>query len=138
MKFSSSDPAITFGSFYYLLCRCKKDDLKRIAKATGGTILVSLASIENDGEEVFEASNLGVAESVAEDRFADDECLIIKGGAKHTQSSIILRGANSFMLDEMERSMNDALQVRACVCVCVCELHCTSIITVRQKGAKPP
>jgi T-complex protein 1 subunit alpha len=90
--------------------RCKKDDLKRIAKATGGTILVSLASIENDGEEVFEASNLGVAESVAEDRFADDECLIIKGGAKHTQSSIILRGANSFMLDEMERSMNDALQ----------------------------
>uniref|UniRef100_A0A7S1IE80 T-complex protein 1 subunit alpha n=1 Tax=Eutreptiella gymnastica TaxID=73025 RepID=A0A7S1IE80_9EUGL len=90
--------------------RCKKDDLKRIAKATGGTILVSLASIEQDGEETFDASNLGTAAAVVEERFADDECLIVKGGLKHTQSSIILRGANSFMLDEMERSMNDALQ----------------------------
>lgn len=90
--------------------RCKKDDLKRIAKATGGTILVSLASIEQDGEETFDASNLGTAESVSEERFADDECLIVKGGIRHTQSSIILRGANAFMLDEMERSMNDSLQ----------------------------
>ena len=90
--------------------RCKKDDLKRIAKATGGTILVSLASIEHDGEEAFDASNLGTAGSVVEERFADDECLIVKGGCRHTQSSIVLRGANSFMLDEMERSMNDALQ----------------------------
>lgn len=90
--------------------RVKKDDLKRIAKATGGTILLSLASIDHEGAEVFDPSNLGIAESIMEERFADDECLIIKGGAKHTQSSIILRGANSFMLDEMERSMNDALQ----------------------------
>lgn len=90
--------------------RVKKDDLKRIAKATGGQILISLASSEQEGEEVFEASSLGIAEQVSEERFADDECIIIKGGAKHTQSSIILRGANSFMLDEMERSINDALQ----------------------------
>eukprot|EP01004_Peranema_trichophorum_P002736 NODE_1770_length_1816_cov_116.672770_g1500_i0.p1 GENE.NODE_1770_length_1816_cov_116.672770_g1500_i0~~NODE_1770_length_1816_cov_116.672770_g1500_i0.p1 ORF type:complete len:549 (+),score=122.28 NODE_1770_length_1816_cov_116.672770_g1500_i0:66-1712(+) len=90
--------------------RVKKDDLKRIAKATGGQILLSLASTEQDGEEVYEASSLGQAELVSEERFADDECIIIKGGSKHTQSSIILRGANSFMLDEMERSINDALQ----------------------------
>eukprot|EP00906_Rhabdomonas_costata_P016640 RCo023889 len=90
--------------------RVKKDDLKRIAKATGGSILLSLASTEGEGDETYDASSLGTAESVMEQRFADDEFLVIKGGAKHTQSSIILRGANSFMLDEMERSMNDALQ----------------------------
>eukprot|EP00997_Jenningsia_sp_PLL12_P007922 NODE_461_length_1724_cov_5.533731_g385_i0.p1 GENE.NODE_461_length_1724_cov_5.533731_g385_i0~~NODE_461_length_1724_cov_5.533731_g385_i0.p1 ORF type:complete len:323 (-),score=139.41 NODE_461_length_1724_cov_5.533731_g385_i0:170-1138(-) len=90
--------------------RIKKDDLKRIAKATGGTIMVSLSSIEQEGEETFDPSNLGIAESMHEERFADDECIVIRGGAKHTHSSIILRGANSFMLDEMERSLNDALQ----------------------------
>ena len=75
---------------------------------------MSLASIEQDGEEMYDAANLGTADSVQEERFADDECILIKGGAKHTQSSIVLRGANSFMLDEMERSMNDALQVQPC------------------------
>eukprot|EP01012_Entosiphon_sulcatum_P012777 TRINITY_DN1806_c0_g1_i1.p1 TRINITY_DN1806_c0_g1~~TRINITY_DN1806_c0_g1_i1.p1 ORF type:complete len:567 (+),score=148.12 TRINITY_DN1806_c0_g1_i1:172-1701(+) len=90
--------------------RCKLDDLKRIAKATGGKVVASLASTEQEGEETFEASLLGTADLVMEERFADDECIIIKGGARHTHSSIILRGANGFMLDEMERSVNDALQ----------------------------
>lgn len=89
--------------------RCKKDDLKRIAKATGGSLIVSMASTDLEGEESFEASSLGLAESVSEERFADDECLIISGGQRNTQASIILRGANGFMLDEMERSVNDAL-----------------------------
>eukprot|EP01006_Ploeotia_vitrea_P057545 TRINITY_DN68188_c8_g3_i1.p1 TRINITY_DN68188_c8_g3~~TRINITY_DN68188_c8_g3_i1.p1 ORF type:complete len:543 (+),score=95.29 TRINITY_DN68188_c8_g3_i1:66-1694(+) len=90
--------------------RCKKDDLKRIAKATGGHLIVNMASTEQEGEETFEAANLGSAEEVSEERFADDECIIIKGGVKQTSSSVILRGANSFMLDEMERALNDALQ----------------------------
>merc|ERR1712179_12982 len=40
--------------------RCKKQDLKRIAKATGATFVTSLANME--GEESFEASQLGEAE----------------------------------------------------------------------------
>jgi len=88
--------------------RCKKEDLKRIAKATGGTVLLTLANLE--GEESFEASSLGVAEEVIEERIADDECLLIKTNNKRS-SSIILRGANSVLLDEMERSLHDALSI---------------------------
>jgi T-complex protein 1 subunit alpha len=39
--------------------RCKKVDLKRIAKATGATFCTSLANLE--GEESFEVSMLGEA-----------------------------------------------------------------------------
>eukprot|EP01002_Notosolenus_urceolatus_P016133 NODE_958_length_1654_cov_41.213084_g789_i0.p2 GENE.NODE_958_length_1654_cov_41.213084_g789_i0~~NODE_958_length_1654_cov_41.213084_g789_i0.p2 ORF type:complete len:538 (-),score=199.83 NODE_958_length_1654_cov_41.213084_g789_i0:40-1449(-) len=87
--------------------RVKKEDLKRIAKATGGTVVSSLANL--DGDESFSPSSLGRAESVTEERFADDECIIIRGGSEKTNSSIILRGANSYMLDEMERALHDAL-----------------------------
>lgn len=88
--------------------RCKKEDLKRIAKATGGTVLVSLA--DTAGNESFDAANLGTAEEVAQERIADDECTIIRTGNRKA-ASIILRGANSVMLDEMERSLHDALCV---------------------------
>jgi T-complex protein 1 subunit alpha len=88
--------------------RCKKEDLKRIAKATGGSVLLTLANLE--GEESFEASSLGSAEEVIEERIADDECILIKT-TNNKSSSIILRGANGVMLDEMERSMHDSLSI---------------------------
>jgi len=87
--------------------RCKKEDLKRIAKATGGTLLTNLSNLE--GDESFDASSLGIAEEVAQERIADDELILIKGCKNTKSSSIIMRGANGFMLDEMERSMHDAL-----------------------------
>lgn len=57
--------------------RCKKEDLKRIARATGGTMLVTLANLE--GDESFEASFLGSAETVVQERVCDDELILIKG-----------------------------------------------------------
>lgn len=57
--------------------RCKKSDLKRIAKATGAQFLSTLANLE--GEEAFDASMLGHAEEVVQDRICDDELLLIKG-----------------------------------------------------------
>lgn len=88
--------------------RCKKEDLKRIAKATGGSVLLTLANLE--GDESFDASCLGTADEVVEERIADDECLLVKTSNKKS-SSIILRGANSMLLDEMERSLHDALSI---------------------------
>jgi len=72
--------------------RCKKDDLRRIAKATGATLLSSLANL--DGEESFEASSLGSAEEVVQSRISDDELILVKGTKVVSSSSIILRGAN--------------------------------------------
>ena len=57
--------------------RCKKLDLKRIAKATGGQLLLTLSNLE--GEETFDSSMLGQADEVVEQRVSDDELILIKG-----------------------------------------------------------
>ncbi|KAL3188074.1 hypothetical protein MRX96_004301 [Rhipicephalus microplus] len=87
--------------------RCKKQDLRRIAKATGAQLLVSLANME--GEESFDASMLGDAEEVVQEKVCDDELILIKKPKVQTASSIIIRGANDFFVDEVERSIHDAL-----------------------------
>lgn len=56
--------------------RCKKVDLKRIAKATGATLVASLSNLE--GEETFEPSFLGEAKEVVQERICDDELILIK------------------------------------------------------------
>lgn len=87
--------------------RCKKEDLRRIAKATGATLVSALSDL--NGDEKFETSNLGHAEEVVQERISDDECILVKGTKAHTSASIILRGANEYSLDEMERSVHDSL-----------------------------
>ena len=87
--------------------RCKKEDLRRIAKATGATLVSSLSDL--NGDEKFEAASLGHAEEVIQERISDDECILVKGTKVHTSASIILRGSNDYQLDEMERSVHDSL-----------------------------
>lgn len=89
--------------------RCKKEDLKRIARATGATLVGNMSNME--GDETFEPSYLGYAEEVSQERFSDDECILIKKPKKHSAASIILRGPNDYTLDEMERSIHDSLCV---------------------------
>lgn len=76
--------------------RCKKEDLRRIAKATGASFVSSLANLE--GEETFDSSMLGHAEEVVQEKFGDDECILVKGTKVVSSSSIILRGANGARL----------------------------------------
>lgn len=87
--------------------RCKKEDLRRIAKATGATLISSLSDL--NGDEKFEASSLGHAEEVVQERISDDECILVKGTKAHSSASIILRGPSDYQLDEMERSIHDSL-----------------------------
>ncbi|KAF4097012.1 T-complex protein 1 subunit alpha [Onychostoma macrolepis] len=89
--------------------RVLKRDLKRIAKSTGATVCSSLSNLE--GEETFEVTMLGQAEEVVQERVCDDELILIKNTKVRTSASIVLRGANDFMCDEMERSLHDALCV---------------------------
>ncbi|KAG8628081.1 hypothetical protein KVT40_003954 [Elsinoe batatas] len=89
------------------LRRCKREDLRRIAKATGATLVSALSDL--NGDEKFEASSLGSAEEVVQERISDDECILVKGTKAHSSASIILRGANEYSLDEMERSVHDSL-----------------------------
>uniref|UniRef100_A0A2K5WEK2 T-complex protein 1 subunit alpha n=1 Tax=Macaca fascicularis TaxID=9541 RepID=A0A2K5WEK2_MACFA len=89
--------------------RVLKRELKRLVKASGATILSTLANLE--GEETFEAAMLGQAEEVVQERICEIELILIKNTKAHTSASIILRGANDFMYDEMERSLHDTLCV---------------------------
>lgn len=109
--------------------RCKREDLRRIAHATGATLINSMSNLE--GDEVFEPAFLGFAEEVSQERISDDECILVKGTKANSSSSIILRGSNGksifdvlrakrvtneklnvdFQLDEMERSVHDSLSV---------------------------
>jgi len=87
--------------------RCKPEDLRRIRDVTGAKICLSLATI--DGGEEFDPSFLGEAEEVSEVRVADDEMIVIRGGKEHRSQSILLRGPNEHVLEEVERSLHDAL-----------------------------
>jgi len=88
--------------------RCGRDDLKRLAKATGGKLVVTMADM--DGNETFDEDCIGHCDSVREERVGDGEMLYFygcKGGA----CTVVLRGANEYMLDEMDRSLHDSLCV---------------------------
>ena len=45
------------------------------------------------------------------ERVCDDDIIMIKGGSAGKAVTILLRGANDYMLDEMDRSVHDALCV---------------------------
>nr|BAC22124.1 t-complex polypeptide 1 [Bruguiera sexangula] len=87
--------------------RVRKEDMRHVAKATGATLVSTFADME--GEETFDSSLLGQAEEVVEERIADDDVIMIKGTKTTSAVSLILRGANDYMLDEMERALHDAL-----------------------------
>merc|ERR1712217_457933 len=81
--------------------------MRRIAKCTGAQMLLTMATME--GDEAFESSYLGTAEEVVEQRVGDNDFIFIKGCAATKAATILLRGANEFMLEEADRSIHDAL-----------------------------
>ncbi|GMP42806.1 hypothetical protein CsSME_00012417 [Camellia sinensis var. sinensis] len=87
--------------------RVRKVDIRQVAKATGATVVSSFADME--GEETFDSSLLGHADEVVEECIADDDVIMIKGTKNSSAVSLILRGANDYMLDEMERALHDSL-----------------------------
>jgi len=89
--------------------RVKKEDIRRIAKATGGTVVVTMADLE--GNEVFDEANLGTCQTVCEERVGDGELLYFRECSNGKACTVVLRGANEFMLDEMDRALHDSLCV---------------------------
>lgn len=89
--------------------RVKKEDMTRIAKATGGKVVVTMADLE--GDEVFDSSCLGSCDEVSEERVGDNELIYFRGCKGGHACTIVLRGANEFMIDEMERALHDSLCV---------------------------
>jgi T-complex protein 1 subunit alpha len=71
--------------------------------------MVTLADME--GEESVDPMNLGACQAVQEVRVGDGEMLHFEGCRGQGASTIVLRGANEYMLDEMERALHDTLSI---------------------------
>lgn len=94
--------------------RCTKSDLLAIASATGGRLILSLA--DEDGNETVDPTAFGTADEVSETKVGYGELIYIKGTPLKRAQSIILRGANDYMLDEIDRSLHDAMcAVKRCL-----------------------
>jgi len=87
--------------------RVDKKDIRRLAKCTGAEIVLTMATME--GDEEFDPKWLGSAEQVVEQRVGDNDFVFIKGCSATKAATILLRGANEFMLEESSRSVHDAL-----------------------------
>ena len=89
--------------------RVSTRDLHRIAKSTGATVVESLVNLE--GIEQFESSNLGSCKTFRQEKIGDNELIVLRGCGDGSSATVLLRGANTSMLDEMSRSLHDALCV---------------------------
>jgi len=87
--------------------RVDKKDMRRISKCTGAQLMLTLATLE--GDEAFDEAYLGKADEVSEQRVGDNDYIFIKGCSAAKAATILLRGANEYMLDEADRSVHDAL-----------------------------
>src|SRR5213594_4454615 len=87
----------------YAVRRAKESDMKKLAKATGGKIVVDL----ND----LNTKDLGRADLVEERKIGEDEMTFITGCKNAKAVSILIRGGTEHVVDEVERIMHDALRV---------------------------
>lgn len=89
--------------------RIEKKKLRFIARLTGGKIIGSFANFE--AEESYDAADLGHCDRVEEQRVGDRDVIFIMGCSSTAAQTILLRGPNYYMLDEIERSLHDSLCV---------------------------
>ena len=83
--------------------RVKRSDIEKISKATGAKIVSNIEDLTPD--------DLGFAKLVEERKVGNDKMIFVEGCPNPKAVTILLRGANDMVLDEAERSLNDALHV---------------------------
>ena len=79
------------------------NDLEKLAKATGGTILASTKDIAAD--------TLGEAKLVEEVKIGDDKLVYVRDCKDPRAVTVVIRGGSDHVVDEAERSFHDALCV---------------------------
>lgn len=83
--------------------RIKESDLTKLAKATGARIVTNLDDLSE--------KDLGTAELVEERKIEEDRWVFIEG-CRHPKSvTLLLRGGSQRVVDEVERSIHDAIMV---------------------------
>ena len=85
--------------------RVKESDMDKLSRATGGRIANNLDDLKPE--------DLGHADLVEERKIGDDDMVFIEGCKDPKSVSILIRAGLERMVDEAERTMNDALSVVA-------------------------
>jgi thermosome len=87
----------------YTVRRVKKSDMEKLAKATGAEVVTDLSDLKK--------SMLGSAGEVELRQIGEDKMTFVTGCKKASAVSILLRGGTEHIVDEMDRSLHDALSV---------------------------
>ena len=83
--------------------RVKKSDMEKLARATGGRVVSNLSDLK--------VSDLGSCEVVEERKIGEDRMVFVEGCKDPKAVAIFIRAGLERMIDEGERTMNDALYV---------------------------
>ena len=83
----------------------KKSDMEKLAKATGGKVVSNLVDLKSQ--------DLGVCGLVEEKKIGNDRMIFVEECKDPQAVAIFIRAGLERMLDEAERSLNDALHVIA-------------------------
>ena len=90
----------------YSVRRVKKSDMEKLGKATSGKVVTKLDELSKE--------DLGNAKLVYEKKIGDDQMTFVTGCKNPRAVSILIRGGTEHVVDEVERSLEDALSVVAC------------------------
>jgi len=91
----------------YAVRRAKKEDLEKLSKATGATVVTNIDDLTS--------KDLGCAEVVEEKKIADSQMTFVTGCKNPKAVSILIRGGTEHVIAEIERALHDALKVVAVV-----------------------
>jgi len=89
----------------YAVRRVKKSDMEKLSKATGATLVTKLDDLKE--------SDLGTAALVEEKKIGGDQMTFVTGCKNPKAVSILIRGGTEHVVDEIERSLDDAISVVA-------------------------
>jgi thermosome len=85
--------------------RVKKSDMDKLAKATGATVMTKIEELSED--------DLGCAAGVEVKHVGEEDMTFVTGCKNPKAVSLMLRGGTEHVIDEVERSLEDAMSVVA-------------------------
>jgi T-complex protein 1 subunit eta len=86
--------------------RVQEDDLKRTQKACGGAIITTVENLNDQSQQIF-----GTCEVLEEIQMGSERYNLFTGCPKAKTATMILRGGAEQFIDEVERSLHDAIMI---------------------------
>ena len=83
--------------------RVKESDMTKLAKATGGRVSTNIEDIT--------AKDLGFASTVSQKKVESDKWVFVEGCKNPDSVTVLIRGGSQRIVDEVDRSIHDALMV---------------------------